>query len=89
MLGNMVPSTEAMLSDKSTQLCIAATIHATVEHTIASRRSRVGVGMNRSARDAKSVKRFERSNGLDIALYKKNYLYLIIAVCEYSETVKS
>ena len=38
----------------------------------ASHRSRVGVGMNRSAR----VKRFERSNGLDTALYK-NYLYLL------------
>ena len=31
--------------------------------------------MNRSAREAKRVKRFERSNGLDTALYK-NYLYL-------------
>ena len=31
--------------------------------------------MNRSARGGKSVKRFERSNGLDTALYK-NYLYL-------------
>ena len=40
----------------------------------ASRRSRVGVGMNRSAREGKSVKRFERSNGPDIALYK-NYLF--------------
>ena len=39
-----------------------------------SRRSRVGVGMNRSAREGKSVKRFERSNGLDTALYK-NYLF--------------
>ena len=28
-----------------------------------------GVGMNRSARE-ESVKRFERSNGLDTALYK-------------------
>ena len=36
-----------------------------------------GVGMNRSGRGgATSVKRFERSNGLDTALYK-NYLYLI------------
>ena len=34
-----------------------------------------GVGMNRSAREAKSVKRFERSNGLDTAIYKL-YLYL-------------
>ena len=34
-----------------------------------------GVGMNRSARKAKSVKSFERSNGLDTALYK-NYLYI-------------
>ena len=36
-----------------------------------------GVGMNRSVREAgkaKSVKRFERSNGLDTALYK-NYLF--------------
>ena len=39
--------------------------------------SRVGVGMNRSAREGKSVKRFERSNGPDIALYK-NYLYLFL-----------
>ena len=31
--------------------------------------------MNRSAREGESVKRFERSNGPDIALYK-NYLYL-------------
>ena len=30
-----------------------------------------GVGMNRSVREGKSVKRFERSNGLDTALYKK------------------
>ena len=29
--------------------------------------------MNRSAREGKSVKRFERSSGPDIALYK-NYL---------------
>ena len=29
--------------------------------------------MNRSAREGKSVKRFERSNGPDIALYK-NYI---------------
>ena len=35
-----------------------------------------GVGMNRSVREGK--KRFERSNGLDTALYKNNlYLYLI------------
>ena len=40
----------------------------------ASKRSRVGVGMNRSARGG-SVKRFERSNGLDTVLYK-NYLFL-------------
>ena len=33
-----------------------------------------GVGMNRSGK-AKSVKRFERSSGLDTALYK-NYPYL-------------
>ena len=32
--------------------------------------------MNRSAREGKSVKRFERSSGPDIALYK-NYLFLI------------
>ena len=31
--------------------------------------------MSRSAREGKSVKRFERSNGPDIALYK-NYLFL-------------
>ena len=34
-----------------------------------------GVGMNRSVWEGKSVKRFERSDGLDTALYK-NYLYL-------------
>ena len=35
-----------------------------------------GVGMNRSVGESKkSVKRFERSNGLDTELYK-NYLYL-------------
>ena len=36
-----------------------------------------GVGMNRSAREGKKCKRFERSNGLDTALYK-NYFYLYI-----------
>ena len=30
--------------------------------------------------EAKSVKRFEQSNGLDTALYKKNYLHPIYAV---------
>ena len=35
----------------------------------ASRRTNVGVGMNRSVRGA-SVKHFERSIGLDTALYK-------------------
>ena len=40
----------------------------------ASQRSRVGVGMNRSARGL-SVKRFERSNKLDSALYKKRSSY--------------
>ena len=35
-----------------------------------------GVGLNRSVREGK--KRFERSNGLDTALYKNNlYLYFI------------
>ena len=38
-----------------------------------------GVGMNRSVREGKIVKRFERSNGLDTALYK-NYLYLYLIV---------
>ena len=33
--------------------------------------------MNRSAREGKSVKRFERSSRPDIALYK-NYLYLYL-----------
>ena len=33
--------------------------------------------MNRSAREGKSVKRFERSSGPDIALYK-NYLYIYL-----------
>ena len=32
---------------------------------------------------AKSVKRFERSNALDTALYK-NYLYLVFT-CQYSQ----
>ena len=36
-----------------------------------------GVGMNRSARGGNNVKRSERSNGLDTALYK-NYLYLFL-----------
>ena len=36
-----------------------------------------GVGMNRSVRKAKSMKRFERSNGLDTALYK-NYLFFCV-----------
>ena len=40
-----------------------------------------GVGMNRSVREGKNVKRFERSNGLDTALYK-NYLYLFIILTE-------
>ena len=31
--------------------------------------------MNRSAREGKSVKRFELSNGLDIALYKTTFYY--------------
>ena len=35
-----------------------------------------GVGMNRSVREGKSVKRFERSNGLDTALFK-NYLFFL------------
>ena len=35
--------------------------------------------MNRSAREGKSVKRFERSSGPDIALYK-NYLYLFFLI---------
>ena len=35
--------------------------------------------MNRSAREGKSVKRFERSNGPDIALYK-NYLFFTTIV---------
>ena len=35
--------------------------------------------MNRAARDGKSVKRFERSHELDIALYK-NYLVLLLKI---------
>ena len=35
-----------------------------------------GVGMNRSASGAKSVKRFERSNGLDTVLYKNIPLHV-------------
>ena len=38
---------------------------------VAIKRSRVGVGMNRSARGW-TVKRFERSNGLDTVLNKKH-----------------
>ena len=38
-----------------------------------------GVGMNRSGK-AKSVKRFERSNGLDTALYK-NYFFFVGGKC--------
>ena len=38
-----------------------------------------GVGMNSLSGKAKSVKRFERSNGLDTALYK-NYLYLFTVI---------
>ena len=40
--------------------------------------------MNRSAREDKSVKRFERSNGLDIALYKKTTFknYLLVALTQ-------
>ena len=33
-----------------------------------------GVGMNRSVREGKKCEAFERSNGLDTALYK-NYLW--------------
>ena len=40
-----------------------------------SRRSRVGAGMNRSVRGGK---RFDRSNGLDTALYKTHTFYLFI-----------
>ena len=37
---------------------------------------------------AKSVKRFERSNGLDTALYKNyNYLFFIINYRHLSETI--
>ena len=35
-----------------------------------------GVGMNRSARGGKKLKRSERSNRLDTALYK-NYFYML------------
>ena len=47
--------------------------------------------MNRSAREGKSVKRFGRSNGPDIALYKKNYVYIRsivshIRVCSADES---
>ena len=34
--------------------------------------------MNRSAREGKSVKRFERSSGPDIALYKTTFILSII-----------
>ena len=40
----------------------------------ASQQSRVGVGMNRFDAGGYSVNRFERSSGLDIALYK-TYLF--------------
>ena len=39
----------------------------------ASRRSRVGVGMNRSAGRAKSVKRFERTNGRILRYIKTTF----------------
>ena len=45
--------------------------------------------MNRSAGEARSVKRFERSNGLDTALYKKNYLYLFYNQKHFNIKIKS
>ena len=40
-------------------------------------------GMNRSAREGKSVKRFERSSGPDIALYKNYFFFysLFLSIC--------
>ena len=52
-----------------------------------ARMLRVGVGMNRSAREGKSVKRFERSNGPDIALYKK--LPFTIVIIHYNKQNKT
>ena len=44
---------------------------------MASRRSRVGVGMNTGLSGrATSVKRFERSNGMDTALYKTTFTFV-------------
>ena len=40
-----------------------------------------GVGMNRSAREGKRVKRFERSYGLDTALYKNTFFVQARHVC--------
>ena len=47
-----------------------------------------GEAENAMNRSAKSVKRFERSNGLDTALYK-NYLFftVIASTCHFSITL--
>ena len=47
-----------------------------------------GVGMNRFVREGKKyIKRFERSNGQDTALYK-NYLYLFLSASEGTRATK-
>ena len=40
----------------------------------------VGVGMNRSWREGKSVKRSERSNGPATALYKSYILFILFII---------
>ena len=52
----------------------------------ASQRSRDGVWVNRSVREL-SVKRFERSWGLDSALYKKLPFYLFTSIHQYQLSV--
>ena len=43
-----------------------------------------GVGMNRSVREGKKCERFERSNGLDTALYK-NYLFFPFCIRNFND----
>ena len=56
-------------------------------HRYASRRSRVGVGMNRSAREGKKCIKSALSGPTDwILRYIKAYLYLLLASCSSSHT---
>ena len=53
-------------------------LHAVIEVWLnASKRSRFGVRIKMSA-GGRSVKRFERSNGLDIALFKNVPLFIYL-----------